>query len=64
MLPSVRNRLDHQFDSQNDLLLQASRDVNLISSLNTSTLDGKNESHGSIAGVGIGYGSGGFDITV
>ena len=38
--------------------------MNLISSLNTSTLDGKNESHGSIAGVGIGYGSGGFDITV
>ena len=38
--------------------------MNLISSLNTSTLDGKNESHGSIAGVGIGYGSGGAGINV
>jgi len=38
--------------------------VNLISALNTSTLDGKNESHGSSAGVGIGYGSGGLGINV
>ncbi len=35
-----------QLDASNDLWLQASQDVNLISALNTSTLDGKNESHG------------------
>ena len=51
-------------DAQNDLWLQASRDVNLISALNTSTLDGQNESHGGSAGVGIGYGSGGAGISV
>lgn len=53
-----------QLDAQNDLWLQASRDVNLISALNTSTLDGKNESHGGSAGVGIGYGSGGVGFSV
>ncbi|RFS76820.1 hemagglutinin [Leclercia adecarboxylata] len=53
-----------QLDASNDLWLQASQDVNLISALNTSTLDGKNESHGSSAGVGIGYGSGGLGINV
>ncbi|BBW24134.1 TPA: hemagglutinin repeat-containing protein [Enterobacter kobei] len=53
-----------QLDAQNDLWLQASRDVNLISALNTSTLDGQNESHGGSAGVGIGYGSGGAGISV
>lgn len=53
-----------QLDAKNDLWLQASQDVNLISALNTSTLDGKNESHGSSAGVGIGYGSGGAGINI
>jgi len=53
-----------QLDASNDLWLQASQDVNLISALNTSTLNGKNESHGSSAGVGIGYGSGGLGINV
>lgn len=38
--------------------------MNLISALNTSTLDGQNESHGGSAGVGIGYGSGGAGISV
>ncbi len=53
-----------QLDASNDLWLQASQGVNLISALNTATLDGKNESHGSSAGVGIGYGSGGLGINV
>jgi len=53
-----------QLDASNDLWLQASQDVNLISALNTFTLNGKNESHGSSAGVGIGYGSGGLGINV
>ncbi|QGW19196.1 MULTISPECIES: hemagglutinin repeat-containing protein [Leclercia] len=48
--------------AENDMLIQASRDVNLISAQNTSRLDGKNESHGGSAGVGIGYGSGGAGI--
>lgn len=53
-----------QLDAGNDLLLQASRDVNLLSAQNTSTLEGKNESHGGSAGIGIGYGSGGAGINV
>lgn len=53
-----------QLEAGNDLLLQASRDVNLISAQNTSTLEGKNESHGSSAGIGIGFGSGGAGINV
>lgn len=53
-----------QLDAGNDLLLQASRDVNLISAQNTSTLEGKNESHGGSAGIGIGFGSGGAGINV
>ncbi|MRE82325.1 hypothetical protein GIJ67_23250, partial [Citrobacter braakii] len=52
-----------QLDAKNDLLLQASQDVNLISALNTAGLDGTNESHGGSAGVGIGIGSGGWGIT-
>ncbi len=48
--------------AENDMLIQASRDLNLISAQNTSRLDGKNESHGGSAGVGIGYGSGGVGI--
>ncbi|WP_320727831.1 hemagglutinin repeat-containing protein [Enterobacter sp. 118C5] len=53
-----------QLDAGNDLLLQASRDVNLISAQNTSTLEGKNESHGGSAGIGIGFGSGGAGINI
>lgn len=53
-----------QLEAGNDLLLQASRDVNLISAQNTSTLEGKNESHGSSGGIGIGFGSGGAGINV
>ena len=47
-----------------DVLLSASRDVNLISAENTSKLDGKNESRGGSLGVGIGAGSGGWGINV
>lgn len=53
-----------QLEAGNDLLLQASRDVNLMSAQNTSTLEGKNESHGGSAGIGIGYGSGGAGINI
>ncbi|MCT4716623.1 hemagglutinin repeat-containing protein [Enterobacteriaceae bacterium H18W14] len=48
----------------NDVLLSASRDVNLLSAENTSKLDGKNESKGGSVGVGIGAGSGGWGINV
>ncbi|EFA6128192.1 filamentous hemagglutinin, partial [Escherichia coli] len=45
-------------------LLQANRDVNLVSAENTSKLEGKNTSSGGSVGVGVGVGSGGWGISV
>ncbi|EMW5226230.1 hemagglutinin repeat-containing protein, partial [Escherichia coli] len=45
-------------------LLQANRDVNLVSAENTSKLEGKNTSGGGSVGVGIGVGAGGWGISV
>ncbi|EEU2973696.1 filamentous hemagglutinin, partial [Escherichia coli] len=48
----------------NNVLLQANRDVNLVSAENTSKLEGKNSSSGGSVGVGIGVGAGGWGISV
>ncbi|MBS9700636.1 hemagglutinin repeat-containing protein [Escherichia coli] len=48
----------------NNVLLQANRDVNLVSAENTSKLEGKNTSSGGSVGVGVGVGSGGWGISV
>ncbi|EKP9080145.1 TPA: hemagglutinin repeat-containing protein, partial [Escherichia coli] len=48
----------------NNILLQANRDVNLVSAENTSKLEGKNTSSGGSVGVGVGVGSGGWGISV
>ncbi len=48
----------------NDLTLGAKRDVLLDSGVNTSRLDGKNESHGGAVGVGINFGQGSNGLTV
>ncbi|EEZ4164496.1 filamentous hemagglutinin N-terminal domain-containing protein [Escherichia coli] len=48
-----------QIKAGNNVLLQANRDVNLVSAENTSKLEGKNTSRGSSVGVGIGVGPGG-----
>ncbi|EFA6107203.1 filamentous hemagglutinin, partial [Escherichia coli] len=48
----------------NNVLLQANRDVNLVSAENTSKLEGKNTSGGGSVGVGIGVGAGGWGISV
>ncbi|KAA5962156.1 hypothetical protein F3I15_18075, partial [Pantoea sp. M_9] len=53
-----------QLQAGRDLLLSANRDLNLLSAANTSSLEGKNESHGGTAGVGIGAGQGGWGISV
>ncbi|MGD9424029.1 hemagglutinin repeat-containing protein [Pantoea sp. NSTU24] len=53
-----------QLQAGKDLLLSANRDLNLLSATNTSSLEGKNESHGGTAGVGIGAGQGGWGISV
>ncbi|MCX8962642.1 filamentous hemagglutinin N-terminal domain-containing protein [Erwinia psidii] len=47
-----------QIQAGNDASLSAARDVNLVSSEDSHTLDGKNESHGSSVGVGINFGQG------
>ncbi|EET5814201.1 hemagglutinin repeat-containing protein, partial [Escherichia coli] len=47
-----------------NILLQANRDVNLVSAENTSKLEGKNTSSGGSVGVGVGVGSGGWGISV
>ncbi len=47
-----------------NVLLQANRDVNLVSAENTSKLEGKNTSSGGSVGVGVGVGSGGWGISV
>ncbi|HFV4412194.1 TPA: hemagglutinin repeat-containing protein [Escherichia coli] len=48
-----------QIKAGNNVLLQANRDVNLVSAENTSKLEGKNTSSGGSLGVGIGVGPGG-----
>ncbi|EFD0564767.1 filamentous hemagglutinin, partial [Escherichia coli] len=53
-----------QIKAGNNVLLQANRDVNLVSAENTSKLEGKNTSRGSSVGVGVGVGSGGWGISV
>ncbi|EIQ53240.1 hemagluttinin repeat family protein [Shigella boydii 4444-74] len=45
-----------QIKAGNNVLLQANRDVNLVSAENTSKLEGKNTSSGGSVGVGIGVG--------
>lgn len=53
-----------QIKAGNNVLLQANRDVNLVSAENTSKLEGKNTSSGGSVGVGVGVGSGGWGISV
>ncbi|WP_271121245.1 hemagglutinin repeat-containing protein, partial [Dryocola boscaweniae] len=53
-----------QIKAGKDVLLDAARDVNLVSSRNTQLLEGSNKSSGGSVGVGIGVGSGGWGITV
>lgn len=53
-----------QIKAGNNVLLQANRDVNLVSAENTSKLEGKNKSSGGSVGVGVGMGSGGWGISV
>lgn len=53
-----------QLQAGNDLALGAKRDVLLDSGVNTSRLDGKNESHGGAVGVGINFGQGSNGLTV
>ncbi|EET8461646.1 filamentous hemagglutinin, partial [Escherichia coli] len=53
-----------QIKAGNNVLLQAKRDVNLVSAENTSKLEGKNSSSGGSVGVGIGVGAGGWGISV
>ena len=53
-----------QLQAGKDVLLSANRDLNLLSAANTSSLEGKNESHGGSLGVGIGAGQGGWGISV
>lgn len=48
-----------QIKAGNNVLLQANRDVNLVSAENTSKLEGKNTSSGGSVGVGVGVGPGG-----
>ncbi|MEB7355227.1 hemagglutinin repeat-containing protein, partial [Escherichia coli] len=42
-----------QIKAGNNVLLQANRDVNLVSAENTSKLEGKNTSSGGSVGVGV-----------
>ncbi len=53
-----------QIKAGNNVLLQANRDVNLVSAENTSKQEGKNTSGGGSVGVGVGVGSGGWGISV
>ncbi|ENI4857288.1 hemagglutinin repeat-containing protein, partial [Escherichia coli] len=53
-----------QIKAGSNILLQANRDVNLVSAENTSKLEGKNTSSGGSVGVGVGVGSGGWGISV
>ncbi|WP_345828016.1 hemagglutinin repeat-containing protein [Erwinia sp. HDF1-3R] len=53
-----------QLKAGQNLGLDAKRDITLLSAQNTERTDGKNESHGSSAGVGLGIGSGGASVSV
>ncbi|CAD5705351.1 putative adhesin/hemagglutinin/hemolysin [Escherichia coli] len=53
-----------QIKAGNNVLLQANRDVNLVSAENTSKLEGKNTSSGGSVGVGIGVGPGGVGLSL
>ncbi|STE83692.1 putative adhesin/hemagglutinin/hemolysin [Escherichia coli] len=53
-----------QIKAGNNVLLQANRDVNLVSAENTSKLEGKNTSSGGSVGVGIGVGPGGSGFSL
>ena len=53
-----------QLQAGKDIALIANRDVNLWSGVNTSELDGSNESHGSSMGVGFNIGEGKSGLTV
>jgi len=53
-----------QLQAGKDIGLMANRDVNLWSGVNTSVLDGSNESHGSSVGVGLNFGQGKKGLTI
>lgn len=53
-----------QLQAGKNASLTAARDVNLSSSQNSQTLDGKNESHGGSVGVGINFGQGANGISL
>ncbi|WP_280176661.1 hemagglutinin repeat-containing protein [Escherichia coli] len=53
-----------QIKAGNNVLLQANRDVNLVSAENTSKLEGKNTSSGGSVGVGVGVGPGGSGFSL
>ncbi|TPG63334.1 hemagglutinin repeat-containing protein [Ewingella americana] len=53
-----------QLQAGKDIGLIANRDVNLWSGVNTSVLDGSNESHGSSVGVGLNFGQGKKGLTI
>jgi len=53
-----------QLQAGKDVLLSANRDLSLLSAENTSSLEGKNESHGGTLGVGVGAGQGGWGFNI
>ena len=53
-----------QLQAGKDVLLSANRDLSLLSAENTSSLEGKNESHGGTLGVGVGVGQGGWGFNI
>ena len=53
-----------QLQAGNDASLSAARDVNLVSSQDSHTLEGKNESKGGSVGVGINFGQGGNGLSL
>ncbi len=53
-----------QLQGGKEVSLNAARDVSLSSGLNTQTLEGKNESHGSSVGAGINFGQGWNGVSV
>ncbi|MEM6051231.1 hemagglutinin repeat-containing protein, partial [Erwinia sp. P7711] len=53
-----------QLKAGQDVSLNASRDINLLSAQDTDLTTGKNESKGGTLGIGVGVGSGGWGITV
>ena len=53
-----------QLQAGKDIGLIANRDVNLWSGVNTSVLDGSNESHGGSMGVGFNFGQGANGLSI